>query len=239
MINSCPGQDKRKVRPEPITCSSCGYESEIFSDEMKASCPKCRKVFYREVLPTCLDWCASAKECLGGQAYGDYIKNKSLLLKEKLLTQLKEYFGSDTKRINHARKVLDYAEEILRQEGGNWQVVVPAAILHDVGIKIAEQKYGSNSGHLQEQEGPKVARGILLKLGFKNKEIDQICQIIRYHHSPGKIDSADFRIILDADWLVNLKEIKGTQEKEKIINNVFATKTAKEIARKAYLAKEE
>ena len=234
-MNNCPGQDKRKVRPEPIICSSCGYEAEIFSDEIKAICPKCRKVFYREVLPTCVDWCASAKECIGEQAYSNYIINKSLLLKDKLLLELKEYFGNDIKRINHARKVLDYAEEILRQEGGNWQIVVPAAILHDVGIKLAEQKYGSNSGDLQEKEGPDVARKILLKLGFKKKEIEEICQIIRYHHSPGKINSLDFNVILDADALVNLSEIKDRGKKEEIINNVFTTKTAKEMAKKVYL----
>ncbi|MDO8489328.1 MAG: HD domain-containing protein [Candidatus Omnitrophota bacterium] len=234
-MNNCPGQDKRKVTPEPIICSSCGYEAEIFSDEIKVKCPKCRQVFYREVLPTCVDWCAFAKECIGEQAYGDYVINKSLLLKEKLLGELKGYFGPDIKRINHARKVLDYAEEILRQEGGNWQIVVPAAILHDVGIKIAEQKYGSNSGHLQEKEGPQVAQKILLKLGFKKKEIEEICQIIRYHHSPGKINSLDFNIILDADGLVNLNEIKERDKQEEIINHVFATKTAKEIARKVYL----
>jgi len=185
-MNNCPGQDKRKVRPEPIICSSCGYDAEIFSDEIKARCPKCRQVLYREVLPTCVDWCKSAKECIGEQAYGNYIKNKSVLLKEKLLGQLKEYFGSDTKRINHARRVLDYAEDILRKEGGSWNIVVPAAILHDVGIKIAEQKYGSNAGHLQEKEGPPVAKKILLKLGFKKDEIEEICQIIGHHHSPGK-----------------------------------------------------
>jgi len=238
-MNNCPGQDKRKVTPEPIICSCCGYEAEIFSDEIKASCPKCRQVFYREVLPTCVDWCASAKECIGEPAYSKHLINKSLLLKDKLLFELNAYFGSDIKRINHAKKVLDYAEEILRQEGGNWQIVVPAAILHDVGIKIAEQKYGSNSGHLQEKEGPEIAKKILLKLGFKKEEIEKICQIIRYHHSPGKINSLDFQVILDADGLVNLAEIKPREEKEKIINHAFATKTAKEIAQKVYLSKEE
>jgi HD superfamily phosphodiesterase len=235
MLNNCPGQDKRKIAPEPIICSSCGYEAEMFSDEIKASCPQCRQVFYREVLPTCVDWCACAQECIGEQEYANYIINKSLLLKDKLLGELKEYFGNDIKRINHARKVLGYAEEILRQEGGSWQIVVPAAILHDLGIKIAEQKYGSSAGHLQEKEGPAVARNILLKLGLKKEEIEEICQIIGSHHSPGKINSLNFGIILDADWLVNLGEIKGKKQKEEIINRVFATKTAKEIARKVYL----
>ncbi|MDD5108459.1 MAG: HD domain-containing protein [Candidatus Omnitrophica bacterium] len=234
-MNNCPGQDKRKITPEPIICSFCGYEAEIFSDEIKANCPKCRQILYREVLPTCVDWCKSAKECIGAEVYGNYVKNRSVLLKERLLEELREYFGTDIKRINHARKVLDYAEELLRKEGGDWNIVVPCAILHDVGIKIAEQKYGLNSGHLQEKEGPLAARKILLKLGFKKDEIEEICQIIRYHHSPGKIDSLNFNLILDADLLVNLSEIKERNKLEKIINNNFKTKTAREIAKKVYL----
>lgn len=238
MISNCPGQDKRKVRPEPIVCLSCGYEAEIFSDEIKASCPKCRQVFYREVLPTCVDWCASAKECLGQQAYSDYTKNKSLLLKEKLLVELKEYFGSDLKRINHAKRVLGYAEELLRREGGDWQIVVPSAILHDVGIKVAEEKYGLSAGNLQEHEGPPVARKILLKLGFKKIQIAEICQIIAHHHSPGKVDTLNFKILYDADWLVNLKDEVDTSDEDKvkaIIEKIFLTKAGKDISKKIYL----
>ncbi len=234
-MNNCPGQDKRKIRPEPIICTCCGYEAEIFSDEIKATCPRCRQVLCREVLPTCVDWCNSAKECVGEEAYGNYIKNKSLLLKERLLGELKEYFGADIKRINHARGVLGYAEEILRKEGGDWNIVVPAAILHDVGIKIAEEKYGLSAGNLQEKEGPPVAKKILLRLGFKKDEIQEICRIIRYHHSPGKINSLNFNLILDADWLVNLNEIKEKNKQEEIIKNVFTTETAKRIAKKVYL----
>ncbi len=237
MINNCPGQDKRKIIPEPMICPACGYEAEIFSDEIKGRCPKCQKIFYREVLPTCIDWCASAKECLGGQAYGNYLKNRALFLKDKLLAELKEYFGSDIKRINHARKVLEYAQELLRQEGGDWSVVVPAAILHDVGIKAAEEKYGSSAGHLQEKEGPEIARKILLKLGFKKKEIEETCQIIAHHHSPGKANTLNFKILYDADWLVNLKDETDITDKGKvkaIIEKVFLTTTGKNLAYELY-----
>jgi HD superfamily phosphodiesterase len=237
-MSNCPGQDKRKVTPQAVFCPACGCETEMFSDEIKASCPKCRKVFYREVLPACIDWCASAKECIGQQAYGEYIINKSLLLKDKLLFELKEHFGTDLKRINHARRVLDYAEEILRREGGDWQIVVPSAILHDVGIKPAEERYGSSAGHLQEKEGPEIARKILLKLGFKKNEIEEICQIVAHHHSPGKINTLNFKVLYDADWLVNLKDEVDIEDKIKvkgIIEKVFLTKTGKGIACQLYL----
>ena len=238
MTGNCPGQDKRKVKPEPIVCPACGYEAEIFSDEIKARCPQCRQVFYRQVLPTCVEWCVAAKECLGDRAYGDYLESKSLLLKDKLLLELEKYFGDDHKRINHARKVLDYAQQLLRQENGDWQIVVPAAILHDVGIKIAQVKYGSTAGHWQEKEGPAVARKILSQLGFKAKETEEICQIIAHHHSPGKINTPNFKVLYDADWLVNLKDEVDIADKDKvkaIIEKVFLTKTGKDMAFKLYL----
>ncbi len=236
MIYKCPGQDKRNITAELKKCPKCGYEKEIFSDEIKSICPQCQSISYREVLPTCVDWCKHAKECVGSEAYDSYARNKARLLKDKLISELKEYFGSDLKRINHTEKVLDYAEELLRQELGDWHIVVPAAILHDVGIKAAEEKYGSSAGNLQEKEGPEIAGKILLKLGFKKEEIKEICQIVRYHHSPGKVESLNFGIIRDADWLVNLKDESGNKDMlEKIINKVFVTKTAKKLAKTIYL----
>jgi len=249
MINNCPGQDPKKLEAKNIKCPSCGYEIEIFSDEVKACCPKCKSMAYLCRMPSCIDWCKKAEDCVGQEYYKRHTESKSFFLKDKLIKELEGYFGDDIKRIAHAKKVMEFAEEILRKEGGSWHIVVPAAILHDVGIKIAEQKYGSSAGHLQEKEGPAVARNILVKLlsprqimdtlegsvGLKEEEIEEICRIIGSHHSPGKINSLNFGIILDADWLVNLAEIKEKKERDEIINRVFATKTAREIAKKIYL----
>ncbi len=165
-------------------------------------------------------------------------KNRLLNMKNQLVKELEEYFGSDLKRINHAKQVMNYADELLRLEGGDRHIVIPASILHDVGIKAAEEKYGSAAGYLQEKEGPEIARIILLKLGLKLQDIDEICQIIRYHHSPGKVNTQNFRIIYDSDWLVNLKDEVDLKDKEKvrsIINRVFFTQSAKEIAQNKYL----
>lgn len=65
MINRCPGQDARNIKAEFLNCPCCGYEVEIFSDELKRSCPGCRKIIYREKLPSCTDWCQSVRECIG------------------------------------------------------------------------------------------------------------------------------------------------------------------------------
>ena len=69
MTNKCPGQDPRNIKAETIECSQCGYEVEIFSDEVKIYCPKCKNLICRERLPSCVDWCKYARECVGEERY--------------------------------------------------------------------------------------------------------------------------------------------------------------------------
>ena len=65
MAFKCPGQDSRNLRVELHKCPNCGNEVEIFSDEARVKCRKCGKMVYREKMPSCAEWCASAKKCLG------------------------------------------------------------------------------------------------------------------------------------------------------------------------------
>jgi len=65
MINKCPGQDSRNIKAEAIKCVKCGYRAEIFSDEVKVICPKCKNLICRARLPSCVDWCKFARECVG------------------------------------------------------------------------------------------------------------------------------------------------------------------------------
>ena len=65
MIDKCPGQDKRNIKAETLICINCGYQVEIFSDEIGLRCPQCKSLVCRQKLPSCVDWCKSAKECMG------------------------------------------------------------------------------------------------------------------------------------------------------------------------------
>lgn len=166
------------------------------------------------------------------------IKGKAVRLKKLLKKCMEDYFGTDTKRINHAKKVTAFTEEILKKEKADYDVVIASAILHDVGIKEAERKYNLSSGKLQEKEGPPIARKILTKLGFPEDFIKEVCDIIAHHHSPGKINTNNFKILYDSDRLVNLRDECDLQDKKKlskIIERGFLTKTGKELARKTYL----
>jgi len=158
--------------------------------------------------------------------------------KTALVKAMEAYFNGDARRINHALRVTQYAEELLKSEAGDYPVVIGAAVLHDIGIHQAEKKYGSTSGKYQEIEGPPIAQRILTELGFEQKQIEEICEIIAHHHSPGKVNSKNFAIVCDADWLVNLKDEYDIRDRDKlsrIIEKVFLTPSGKARAKEVYL----
>ena len=68
-MNKCPGQDSRSIKVETLKCPDCGYKVEIFSDEVKVRCPKCKGLVCPERLPSCIDWCKSARECIGEEKW--------------------------------------------------------------------------------------------------------------------------------------------------------------------------
>ena len=152
---------------------------------------------------------------------------------------MESYFNGDLKRIEHAYKVTSYVDQLRELEGGDYLVVTAAGLLHDIGIHQAEKKYHSVSGKYQEIEGPPIAREILSRLGFRPEQIEEVCQIIAHHHSPGKSESQNFKILYDADWLVNLGDEFDMRDKaklERIIKKVFLTPTGLALAQKIYLS---
>lgn len=239
MKNFCPGAKLiRQPAPEIFKCPNCGEEVEIWTDELRGRCSKCGTVVIKEQDQSCLEWCKMARECVGEDAYNNFMKNKSLTLKEALMEELERFFGDDRKRIAHAKKVLGFAEEILKTEKGDYHIVIPAAILHDVGIKVAEEKYNSSDGKLQEKEGPPIAEKILLKQGVSKQIIDEVCEIIAHHHTPGMVKTLNFSILYDADMIVNLGDVAENLSEEKInqlIKVVFLTESGRRIARRELL----
>jgi hypothetical protein len=176
----------------------------------------------------CAQWCQHAEQCLGVAA----IRNIQTI-RDKLVARMKDVFGRDEKRINHALRVLEYAERINAAEGGDPLVIKAAAILHDIGIQAAERKYGSAAGKYQEIEGPPIAEPILKENDLDPARIEHICRIIANHHSARDIDTIEFRVLWDADWLVNLQEdfadVDAPQRRE-MIDKVFRTDKGRQLA---------
>jgi DNA-directed RNA polymerase subunit RPC12/RpoP len=69
MDGKCPGQDMRNLRVSVHKCPNCGAEVEIFSDELRVKCPNCKKYVYKERVPSCIEWCTAAPQCLGKEKW--------------------------------------------------------------------------------------------------------------------------------------------------------------------------
>ncbi len=65
----CPGQSGRNLEAELYRCPGCGCEVEIFSDELRHECPRCKREVYGKRIPSCIDWCKAAEECLGSEVW--------------------------------------------------------------------------------------------------------------------------------------------------------------------------
>ncbi len=147
----------------------------------------------------------------------------------KLIEKMIEYYAGDPKRVQHFLKVYEFAKLIGESESLDEEtmyVLRTAAIVHDIGIKISEEKYGSSNGKYQEKEGPAVAEPMLLALGYDEAVIDRVLFLIAHHHTYNKIEGLDYQILVEADFLVNLFE-DGSSRKtaEKVRKNIFKTKT--------------
>ena len=242
----CPGQDSRYWSADAafeVKCPKCGNAEEFFKDEPTRRCKKCgEKLVNPNMDFGCAAYCKFAKECLGDLP-PELVAQRKELLKDRVAIEMKAYFQKDFKRIGHAVKVARYAEKMVREEKGDPAVVLSAAYLHDIGIKEAERKYQSNAAPYQEQEGPIIARNILTNLGADPELIEEVCDIVGHHHHPRKQETANFKVVFDADQIVNLEEkledapLSSGKLTEKI-NRSFLTETGKQLAERIFLKHE-
>lgn len=143
-----------------------------------------------------------------------------------------KHFGKDVRRINHSLKVYAYAKNIAELENISNEkksIIELSAILHDIGIKVCEDKYNSVAGHYQEIESPPIAKEILKEFDISEDTLNRVLFIIANHHSYSKIDGVDFQIMVEADFLVNFEEgniSMGILPETK--KNIFKTKTGLE-----------
>lgn len=139
-----------------------------------------------------------------------------------------DYNNGDPKRIQHTTKVHAYASMIGRIEGLDEEtlfILESAALVHDIGIRASEQKYGHQNGKLQEQEGPAVAREILTRIGgYSERQIERICWLVGHHHTYHVCEDLDYQILIEADFIVNLYEDNESPHAIRAVRkNIFRT----------------
>ena len=162
---------------------------------------------------------------------------------DDLFMDMIAYYDGDPKRIQHFTKVHSYARLIgigEELDDASLFILEAAAYTHDIGIRVAEEKYGRCDGKLQEQEGPIIAQKMLSQLGFENYIVERICFLIGHHHPYDNIDGLDYQILVEADFLVNLYEDDaGNRAIDKAYKRIFKTETGKKIFRLMFGYEEE
>lgn len=111
--------------------------------------------------------------------------------------------------IQHFLKVHAFAKMIGWREGldeDTQKTLEAAAIVHDIGILASLRVYGDDAGRHQEELGPAEAEEMLRGLGYEEETIRRVSALVGRHHTYTGVDGVDCRILIEADFLVNLYE---------------------------------
>lgn len=159
----------------------------------------------------------------------------------------------------HVKTVLDFALQLLKCESADADVVIPAAILHDIGWSqmTEKERMGPVSGIVSEEKektlrckheklGAKIAGKILREVKYDRKLIKEITSIIDGHDTRKGFISKNDGIVRDADklWRFSKKGMMTDIKRRKhspsdsiklyknqmISPNYFYSKTAQKIA---------
>lgn len=156
----------------------------------------------------------------------------------KLHMEMIKLYAGDPKRIQHFCKVHSYAKLIGEMEGVDEDVLYileAAALTHDIGIHISEEKYGNCNGKHQEEEGPALAKKLLHNLGFDEKTSERVQYLIAHHHTYTDVNGIDYQILIEADFLVNMYEDNLSKTAiQKAYDDIFKTETGRKICRKMF-----
>ena len=179
---------------------------------------------------------------------------------QKIFEKAKPFLRT-RKNLLHTRIALRYALKLLPSEKGDEGVVIPAVLLHDVGWKAIPANlhltaFGPNPtnpklARVHEVEGAKIAEAILKDLKYPSQKMKEICRIVRGHDTRRRPISRNDRIVKDADklWRYSRKGMAVDLERfrvprsiylnflEKIINEWFLTRTAREIAKREMMSR--
>lgn len=157
---------------------------------------------------------------------------------DQLLYAMMEYEKGCPKRVQHLLKVYEFARMIGKMEGLDTHtqfVLESAAVVHDIGIRPALEKYKSSAGSYQEVEGPPEAKKLLENLGWPEDVTERVCWLVGHHHTYTDIQGIDYQILVEADFLVNLYEEESAPSVQKnVYQKIFRTKSGKKICSLLY-----
>ena len=161
----------------------------------------------------------------------------------ELAQRMIAYSTGNLHDINHFLKVHSFAKAIGEMEGldeRTLNILEMASVMHDIGIKPSLIKYHSSSGRHQQVEGPAPAAEIMKQLGQDAELIDRVCWLIAHHHTITGVEKIDHRILLEADFLVNIFEGEFSRKQvDSIREKVFRTQTGRNILQHMFYERKE
>jgi uncharacterized protein len=114
----------------------------------------------------------------------------------------------------HTLRALEYGKTLMKEEGGDPEIVIPALILHDIGwSQVAKEdffqapifeKKDTSSAREHMAQGALLARRILEELGFPEEKKEKILDIIAHHDQMDFIRSQNLleaTLVFEADRL--------------------------------------
>ena len=162
--------------------------------------------------------------------------------------------GRRSGEYEHTLLVTNFMEKIVKAENLDASILIPAAILHDIGWsqvpKDMQINFRTKEARLSHmKEGAKLARVLLNKANYDAKKIDKICALVSVHDNPSRairiaLTTANQKTLRDADVLyrstkeafwVDVKRFK--EDSLKRLNKVkkdlagLYTETAKKLAK--------
>ena len=157
-----------------------------------------------------------------------------------ILADMVEHEQGQPKHIQHFLKVHAFARYIGQKEQLDEKTLFTlelAALVHDIGINPSLAKYHSSAGQYQQIEGPPLARRMLARYDIANDMIERGCYLVAHHHTYTQLEGLDYRILVEADFLVNLYEDQSSVHAiQTALSRYFTTETGRWLLQTMFLA---
>lgn len=173
------------------------------------------------------------------------LNDKHLLIWDKVKPLLAKVKKKDY--VLHVEMVTKAMSELIKKEGGDSAILIPAALLHDVGwsevpdhLQLATKKEDKvNAGKQHIEKAPAIIRRILSELGYDPQAINEVIRVVLAHKYT-QPDNKDEQLLIDADTLsdtykksfysdINSYNTTPQDALKFRSQNTFYTQTAKQI----------
>ena len=134
------------------------------------------------------------------------------------------FYKGNPHDVNHFLKVYAYARAIGGLSGLDCEtqrILEIAAIVHDIACPLCREKYGRADGYLQERESEPLLRNFLAPYSLPEEALERIIFLVCHHHTTAGVDGMDWRILLEADFLVNAEENHMSQGQMEAAREAF------------------